>query len=177
MSNSASPWYKGVGCRTTPGAMLWQLACLINTVKGGFLFVCPGDVLATSNSPPIVVLPILNWAWTIIPFFSFFVLPILFSSKLIQVTVIVRIGDLLLLPPLCSSWDIQVKVPFIKARPWATLLLGLIAHFCAWRICAWLHILGVIWILISILLVSRYRKEYRLGWSWCGVTELLSPFS
>ncbi len=31
------------------------------------------------------------------------------------VTAIVRIGDLLLLPPLCFSWDIQVKVPFTKA--------------------------------------------------------------
>ena len=30
---------------------------------------------------------------------------------------IVRIGDLLLLPPLCSSWDIQIKVPFTNARP------------------------------------------------------------
>ncbi len=61
-------------------------------------------------------------------------------------TAIVRIGNLLLLPPLCSSWDIQVKVPFTKARPWATLPPRLEAYFCAWRICAWLQILGVIWI-------------------------------
>ena len=41
----------------------------------------------------------------------------------------VRIGNLLLLLPLCFSWDIQVKVPFTKAKPWATLPPGLEAHF------------------------------------------------
>jgi hypothetical protein len=41
----------------------------------------------------------------------------------------VRFGNLLLLLPLCFSWDIQVKVPFTKAKPWATLPPGLEAHF------------------------------------------------
>ena len=85
------------------------------------------------------------------------------------ITAIVRIGDLLLRPPLSFSWDIQVKVPFTKARPWATLPPELEANFCAWRICAWLHIL--VWILISIS-GSGYRKKYHLGWSWGGVTIL-----
>ncbi len=40
-----------------------------------------------------------------------------------------RIGVLLLLLPLCFSWDIQVKFPFTKAKPWATLPPGLEAHF------------------------------------------------
>ena len=133
-------------------------------------FVCPGDVLAISNSRRIVVLPVLNRAWTIVSFFSF-VLLINFSSKLIQITAIVRIGDLLLRPPLCSSWDIQVKVPFTKARPWATFMPGLEAHFFAWRICVCLKILGFVWISISIS-VSGYRKEYCLVWNWGGVTEL-----
>ncbi len=55
---------------------------------------------------------------------------------------ILRNGDLLLLPPLRSSWDIQVKVPFTKARHWTTLPPGLEAHFALRRICVCLEPLG-----------------------------------
>ena len=58
------------------------------------------------------------------------------------IPVIERSGDLLLETNLCSSWDIQVKVLFTKARPWVTLPPGLDTHLMAWRICDWLQYLG-----------------------------------
>ena len=88
-----------------------------------------------------------------------------------------RIGDLLLLPPLCSSWDIQVKVPFTKAKPWATLPPGLEAHFALWCTCVCLEPLG-----------SRIDIGFRPGsaaigkstvWGWAEVVwqscYILSP--
>ncbi len=68
------------------------------------------------------------------------------------ITAIVRIGDLLLLLPLCFSWDIQLKVPFTKAMPWTTLPPGLKAHFTLWGTCVCLEPLG-----------SRLNSEFWLG--------------
>ena len=147
----------------------WRVSFLTQWRIVSFLSVL---VMYWQSATPVKLLCCPSWIERerLFLFFSF-VLLINFSSKLIQITAIVRIGDLLLRPPLCSSWDIQVKVPFTKARPWATFMPGLEAHFFAWCICVCLKILGFVWISISIS-VSGYRKEYCLVWNWGGVTEL-----